>query len=817
MAKQHHSSTLLQTKNVVVKSIEQVMHESMMPYSEFVILDRALPRVEDGLKPVQRRVLYSMYELGNLPDRAYKKSAKTVGDCMGKYHPHGDTSIYDTMVRLAQDFNMREVLIDGHGNFGSIDGDCAAAMRYTEARLSPISLELIKDIDKDTVDWSFTFDDSDKEPDMLPGRFPNLLVNGCMGIAVGLATNIPTHNLGEAIDACIAYIDNNNITIPELLKVMPGPDFPTGACILNSSELLQVYETGKGKIVMRAKHHIESGDNGKKNIIFTEIPFQVNKATLQQRMVKVKEADTTGHLAYIQDIIEESDRTGMRIAVRCKKDANINAILAILYKNTDLQCNFNANMVAIANNKPKLLNLKDIISYYVNYQQQVILRRTKYDLDACEKKAHILEGLLIAINNIDDVIRIIKSSKSTVEAKKTLMETFYLSEAQAQAILDMRLAKLTSLEVNKLIFDLEKLKMLIKKYKAIINSPSLQMQIVKEEMTAIKEQYGNPRRTQFIDDGEEEIEEVIQNNTLVNEVCVVVTPENTIKSMLMKNYNLATKELSANPTTYEIAKYCIQTTSDKTLYIFTDQGNCHTITINAIELGKFRDKGFKPSSMIKKYDDSENIVGIFELNENDQNNHILFLTRMGLIKIVNVKEFFLKTQSFSAIKLNDGDELLQAMIYAPEKKLGILTRNNMGVAIEINDLEPTSRISKGNKAISLGTGDEVVGAVQMGKDTLVLTIADDGFVKQLTSAEFPVLPRNRKGLNFLNGKTNKAHLLFVDEVGKNSYVVLNQENQLEQFFIKNIKLYTRTKAGLNYKGLKSEIRVLKAYPFNNQQ
>lgn len=815
MSKEHHSSTTMQNKNVVIKSIEQVMHESMMPYSEFVIMDRAIPRVEDGLKPVQRRVLYSMYELGNLPDRAYKKSAKTVGDCMGKYHPHGDSSIYDTMVRLAQDFNMREVLVDGHGNFGSIDGDSAAAMRYTEARLSPISLELLRDIDKDTVDWSFTFDDQDKEPDMLPGRFPNLLVNGCMGIAVGLATNIPTHNLGESIDACVAYINNEKISDDELLAIMPGPDFPTGAYILNSSEIKQAYTTGKGRIIMRAKHHIESGDNGKKNIIFTEIPFQVNKATLLQKIQKVKETDETGHMAFVQDVIEESDRSGMRIAIRLKKDANIKAILAILYKGTDLQCAFNVNMVAIADNKPKLLTLREIISYYVKYQQKVVLRRTKFDLDACEKKAHILEGLLIAINNIDDVIKIIRGSKSTQESKRSLMATFYLSEAQAQAILDMRLAKLTSIEVNKLIFDLEKLKMLIKQYQAIIKSPTLQMQLVKDEMLKIKEEYGNPRRTQFIDEEHEEIEEVIQANTLVNDVCVVVSAENTIKSMLLKSYNLATKELSANPNKYEIGKHILQTTTDKTIYLFTNLGNSHSLQVDSIELGKYRDKGFKPATLIRKFDEKEKIVGLLELNENDADSQLLFVTKEGMVKTTSVQEYLVKTQSIGAIKLKEGDELIYVGILANGKRIALWSASGMAVAVDHKEFSPTSRMSQGVRGMALAEEDELIGAIQFSKETLMVAVSADGYVKQVRGSDIPLLPRNRKGLSFTLSKSGKAKVLLVAEVGKDSYVVIDNEQNLNQFYIKDVKLCTRTQLGQNFKGQKSEIKLKEAYPFRN--
>ena len=415
--------------NIIASPLEDVLHNSMIPYAEYVILDRALPRVEDGLKPVQRRILYSMYDLGILPDKGYKKSARVVGDCLAKYHPHGDTSVYDAMVRLAQPFNMRMTLIDGHGNFGSVDGDGAAAMRYTEVKLQPLALELIEGIDKDTVNWSLNFDDSLKEPDTLPARFPNLLVNGATGIAVGLATNIPTHNLAEVIDGVVAYLDNPKIKLDDMMKIIKGPDFPTGGYIIAGDELKAAYETGKGKIQLRARINVEDAENGKKSIVITEIPYQVNKAQLLKKIADLQETDKDA-LAGIASIADESDRSGMRAVIKLKKDVDPNPIIKYLLKYTQLQCSFGINMVAIAGGKPRLMGLLDIISYYVDYQINVVLRRTKYDLNKAKERAHILEGLIIAVTNIDKVIKIIKTSPDTPTAKQNLREAFDLSDSR---------------------------------------------------------------------------------------------------------------------------------------------------------------------------------------------------------------------------------------------------------------------------------------------------------------------------------------------------------------------------------------------------
>ena len=475
-------------------SLDEVLHNSMMPYAEHVILDRALPRVEDGLKPVQRRILYTMYELGLTPDKPHKKCAKIVGDCLGKYHPHGDSSVYDALVRMAQDFNMRMPLVNGHGNFGTVDGDTAAAYRYTEARLEQLALELLRDIDKDTVDFSLNFDDSLMEPNTLPGRFPNLLVNGATGIAVGLATNIPPHNLGEVIDGTIAMIDNPKISLKEMMKHIKGPDFPTGAQIVGGEELENAYATGRGKIRVRANISLET-DGAKRSIVIKEIPYQVNKANLLKKIADLKEDKKEEAFADIAEVVDESDRTGMRAVVRLKKDADANKICALLLKYTDLETTFGINMVAIAGGKPKQMGLLEILSYYINYQREVILRRSRYDLERAKERAHILEGLIIAVLNIDEVVRIIKNSANTPEARQNLRARFQLSEIQANAVLDLRLARLTRLEITKLQEELEQLRRLIKELTAIIGSKKLQMEVVKTELTEIKKKYKNARRT----------------------------------------------------------------------------------------------------------------------------------------------------------------------------------------------------------------------------------------------------------------------------------------------------------------------------------
>ena len=779
------SSSKYSSDQVITKALEEVMHDSMLPYSEFVIMDRALPRVEDGLKPVQRRVLYSMLEVGVLPDRPFRKSARIVGDCMGKYHPHGDKSIYDTMVRMAQDFNMGEVLVSGHGNFGSVDGDGAAAMRYTEARLAPIALELLRDIEKNTVSWSFNFDDSCKEPDMLPGRFPNLLVNGAYGIAVGLATNIPTHNLNEVCNLVGAYIDNKNITVDEMLTIMPGPDFPTGGYIMEGSEIKKAYETGKGKLILRAKLHIESGDNDKKNIVITEIPYQVNKAQLLQKIVKLKEADQTDTLTYISEIIDESDRSGMRAVIKLKKNARVNAILNMLYKYSDLETSFNVNMVAIANGKPKLLSLREILDYYVNYQQQVIYNRTKYDLEVALKKEHILEGLLIAINNIDEVVRIIKTSKNVTEAKITLMNTFALTDVQAQAILDMRLARLTSLEVNKLVTELNRLKDLIKRYTEILKSPKMQMRIVKKEILEIAGKYKTDRKSLFAEPNEE-VEETAIQDTTSEELHLITTPVNTIKTVSVKGYNLATKELStSNTTLHEIPETSMMTNSNSTVYGFTNKGMCVKLEVGKINQTKFKDKGTYIHSLCSAIDVDDKFVGVIELSEQNKDKSLLMVTKKGMIKLSKVEEYFASKQAIASIKLKDGDEVVYVGLNNGDTKLAMFTKLGYAMITEKNDIAVSGRVSIGVKGIALQDDDDVVGAMQVTKSDSFMVVNSDTGAYLVKYAEIPESARNRRGTKI----TKSGKILIADLYSQNAnYVYVLSDGSLKFVPNKNIQL-----------------------------
>ena len=582
--------------SIIQSSLDEVLHNSMMPYAEHVILDRALPRVEDGLKPVQRRILYTMYEMGLTPDKPHRKCAKIVGDCLGKYHPHGDTSVYDALVRMAQDFNMRMPLVNGHGNFGTVDGDSAAAYRYTEARLEELALELLRDIDKETVDFALNFDDSLMEPMTLPGRYPNLLVNGASGIAVGLATNIPTHNLGEVVDGTIAYIDNPKMSLKEMMKYIKGPDFPTGGYVIAGEELETAYRTGRGKIKMRAKINVEK-DGDRKNLIVSELPYQVNKATLLKKIVDLKE-EKKDIFVGIADVVDESDRHGMRAVIKLKKEADDKKTLAALYKYTDLECTFGINMVAIANGKPKQLGLIEIIDYYVNYQRDVILRRSKYDLAKAKERAHILEGLIIAVKNIDEVIKIIKNSANTSEARQKLRARFSLSEVQANAVLDLRLARLTKLEITKLEEELAQLKALINKLTAIIGSKKLQMDVVKEELSQIKRKYKDERRSLIVgSENSVKIDVSVQEKLSKNYVAAL-TRGGRFKKIPEKNYRMSDKNVASSAPD-DLVRLALPAESANTLLAFTNFGNAFKIDLEIAPESRFRDKGYKFTEIVK--------------------------------------------------------------------------------------------------------------------------------------------------------------------------------------------------------------------------
>ena len=768
MAKKNNGNiqTSIPTGKVFVTPLEEVMPQSMLPYAEFVILDRALPRVEDGLKPVQRRILYTMAEMGLTPDKPHKKSARIVGDCMGKYHPHGDSSVYDAMVRMAQDFNMRMTLVNGHGNFGSVDGDPAAAMRYTEARLEPLAMELLRDMDKETVPFSFNFDDSLLEPDLLPGRYPNLLVNGANGIAVGLATNIPTHNLGEVIDGCCAYIDNPKISLTEMMKIIPGPDFSTGGFII-AKELKQAYETGKGKITLRARYTVEQGDYGKKNIIITELPYQTNKAELLRKIMLLRE-EKKEQLAGIADIVDESDRTGMRAVIALKKDADVDKILQLLFKYTDLECTFGINMVAIAGGKPRQLGLLDIIRYYTHYQRQVVLRRTRYELKEALARCHILEGLIIGVHNVDEVVRIIKTAESTPDARRKLMERFALSERQAQAILDLRLARLAKLEVKKLEDELRDLKIRIEQLKAIIADKDKQWKIVKSEMCEIKRKYKCERKTRIVEHEDKiAVKRPDAKQSAVNEWAVCINANNNIKFVEKDEFAFATKrKLSASASLSQLHKQVIHCQSDDTVYAFTNAGNCVKINAKYAELSEFRSSGNKLDKLVEGAPANEYPVKLFACKgDKVPEGELLFFTKQGAVKKTAWSEYIQNKNVFQAIKLKEGDEVLTVENYDNDEYSTMIFVTRKGLCLNANkdDVPVQGRIAGGVKGISLGGGDEVIFATQHTGEGEIIIVTTLGGFKRVVSSTIDPIGRACKGVMIADIK-GKGEILFANYV-----------------------------------------------------
>ncbi len=735
------------TGQLYVEPLENVLHSSMLPYAEFVILDRALPRVEDGLKPVQRRILYTMNEMGLTPDKPHKKSARIVGDCMGKYHPHGDSSVYDAMVRMAQSFNMGKTLVNGHGNFGSVDGDPAAAMRYTEARMENLALELLRDIDKETVSFSLNFDDSLKEPDVLPGRFPNLLVNGASGIAVGLATNIPTHNLEEVINGVVAYVDNPAISLEEMMEYIPSPDFPTGGLII-ANELIQAYKTGRGKITLRAKITAEKADNGKTNLIITELPYQVNKAQLLRKIVDLRE-EKKEELAGLDFVADESDRTGMRAVVRIKKDADVDGILKCLYKYTDLEVTFGINMVVIADGKPQQLGLMEIIRHYVKYQQQVIKRRTLFDLKQAQQRCHILEGLIIAVQNIDEVIAIIKKAESTSDARVKLMERFEISVEQAQAILDLRLARLTKLEIYKLEQELKELKKLIKQLTAISKSGDLQLQVVKEEITEIKNAYPSPRKSKLVYT-REEADGLLATSAEKKEgvpCTLVYTADDSFKALTGKQVEVLHKPLEGKYKPQLIATKLLQTVTDKRIFVFTNYGNCHKIDISIDDLNcKLTDEGMTLKELSPDAETGEKVVAMFAVEEHLPYGSLLFFTKRGMIKKTEWTEYEQKKQAFQAVKLGEEDEVIAVEEdLNAEDTIVIVTKGGICLNALKEDIPTQGRIATGVRGIMLREGDEVLLMTQINGEGEIIIATDEGKFKRVISSQIEPTKRYKKG------------------------------------------------------------------------
>ncbi len=813
--------------NIYIKPIEDVMPESMLPYAEFVILDRALPRVEDGLKPVQRRILYTMHEMGLTPDKPHKKSARIVGDCMGKYHPHGDSSVYDAMVRMAQGFNMRMTLVDGHGNFGSVDGDPAAAMRYTEARLEPLAMELLKDLDKETVPFSFNFDDSLLEPDLLPGHYRNLLVNGANGIAVGLATNIPTHNLGEVIDGCCAFIDNPRISLGEMMKIIQGPDFSTGGYII-ANELKQAYETGKGRITMRARYAVEQAENGKKQIIISELPYQTNKADLLRKIMLLRE-DKKELLSGIAEIVDESDRQGMRAVITVKKDADVDAIIKLLLKYTDLECTFGINMVAIAGGKPRQLGLLDIIRYYTQYQQKVVLRRCRFELKEAEARCHILEGLIIGVHNVDEVVKIIKTSESTADARRRLMERFALSEKQAQAILDLRLARLAKLEVTKLEQELEALKKRIAELKRIIADRNLQFDIVKKEMLAIKQKYKCERRTRIVE-SEDKIN-VKRNDIkrIVESWAVCITAANTLKFLEQEDFVAPSKKkTSATASPSQLHRQVIFGGQSDILYCFTNLGNCVKIPLEDCEPVEYRSAGVKLESVADGVQKGEYPVRIFAVGaaaaDREDGKGLLFFTKGGVVKRSEWSEYYSGKRLFPAIKLKDGDEVINVENYDGDEYSTMLfvTKNALCLNAGKDDVPVQGRGAGGVKGIALNAGDEVVFATQQNGEGEIIVVTTLGGFKRVIASLIDPHGRGGKGVMIADIK-GKGEILFADYVTvPYKLAVIGADKAVTEIDTETVTIENRVSKGKIIKGLEGVARVVALkhrteYPAGGQQ
>lgn len=785
--------------DIIVKTMEDVMHESMIPYSECVILDRALPRVEDGLKPVQRRILFDMHELGLSPDRPYKKCARVVGDCMGKYHPHGDSSVYQALVRMAQSFNMSATLVEGQGNFGDVDGNGAAAMRYTECRLTPLAMEMLRDMgspDDEIVRWGCNFDDTLKEPEILPGRFPNLLVNGASGIAVGLATNIPTHNLGECIDGAVALIDNPRITLGEMMKIIKGPDFPTGGYVIGKEELVKAYETGKGRLIVRAKVHIEA-EGEKRLIVIDELPYQVNKSNLLESISKLRE-EKKGVLMGISDIADESDRNGIRAVIKVKKDADPHAVLKQLFKSTALSTTFGVNMVAIADGKPKTLGLMEILRYYVDYQRTFIVKRTRCELDACRRREHILEGLVTAVKNIDEVVKIIKNSQSTSEARENLRARFGLSQAQADAILDLRLARLTHLEVYKLERELAQLRERIAELTAILASKQKQMEVVKNEMLAIKRNFKTPRRSTIVAEEKDYKAEDKTAPKQIVETCVVCRNVlDGLKRMSVRGFGMSARCFGDRTTANEICSSIVNCVGVERVMCFTSRGNCHKLDIADIPEARWGEKGTPFKKLCPEAADDEKIVFIQPLTEKLPKGNLLFYTAHGMVKKTSWSEYVVAKSSFQAIKLKDGDKVIGIETEKSERSLLFVSREGMCLNADMSDIPVQGRVSGGVKGISLHDGDECVFTSQVTDEGEIVVVTDRGYAKRVLIADVDVTARYRKGLKLIDLKGgNGENVVFASHVTLPYDVVIKvNDDYLSCFNTEAIRIESRSTAG----------------------
>ena len=780
--------------------LKKTMEKSYIDYAMSVIASRALPDVRDGLKPVQRRVLYSMIELNNGPDKPHRKCARIVGDTMGKYHPHGDSSIYGALVNMAQEWSTRYPLVDGHGNFGSVDGDGAAAMRYTEARLSRISMEMLADIGKDTVDFVPNFDETEKEPTVLPSRYPNLLVNGTSGIAVGMATNIPPHNLREVIGAVVKIIDNQveenrETTIDEVMDIIKGPDFPTGAEVLGKAGIDEAYRTGRGKIRVRAVSNIETMPNGKSRIIVTEIPYLVNKARLIEKIAElVKEKRVDG----ITDLRDESDRSGMRIVIELRRDVNANVVLNQLLKHTQLQDTFGVIMLALVNNQPKVLNLLEMLNYYLDHQKDVVTRRTRYDLNKAEERAHILEGLLIALDNIDEVIRIIRGSQTVQLAKQQLMERFGLSDAQSQAIVDMRLRALTGLERDKLENEYKELEVRIAELKAILADEKKLLGVIKEEIQVISDKYGDDRRTSIgFDEFDMSAEDLIPND----ETIVAMTKLGYIKRMSKDNFksqNRGGKGIKGMQTIDEdYIEDLILTKNHNYIMFFTNTGRVYRLKAYAIPEAGRTARGTAIVNLIQLLP-GEKITAIISMKEYDDEKFLFMATKNGMVKKTPMREYAnVRKTGLQAIVLRENDELIEVKATDNQRDIFMVTKFGKSIRFHETDVRVTGRVSMGVIGMNLDDGDEIIGMQMDSQGETLLVVSENGIGKRTDISEFPIQKRGGKGVLCYKIVEKTGYLVGAKLVHEDhDIMMITNEGIVIRISVKDISIIGRNTSGV---------------------
>ena len=781
-------------KRIIDVDLQNEMRQSFLDYSMSVIVARALPDVRDGLKPVHRRILYTMYERGLEPSKPYHKCADTVGSVLGAYHPHGDASVYDAMVRLAQDFSMRYMLVDGHGNFGSVDGDPPAAYRYTEAKMSKISMEMLTDIDKDTVDFVPNYDDRLKEPVVLPSRFPNLLVNGSSGIAVGMATEIPPHNLGETIDAACAYIDNPDIELPELMDCIPGPDFPTGGIIMGRSGIRAAYATGKGKITVRAKTEIIEAKNGRFKIIVSELPYKVNKARLIENIANlVKDKRIEG----ISNIEDHSDRKGMHIEIDIKRDASPQIVLNQLFSFTQLQVTFGAIMLAIVDGQPKILTLKDMLRCYVEFQEDVIRRRTEYDLKKAQDREHILEGLKIAIDFIDEVIAIIRKSKDLPTARAALMERFGLDEVQAQAIVQMRLGQLTNMERHKIEDEIAALQEKIKNYLEILGSETRKLEIVKEELIAIRNKYADPRRTEICAiSGEVDIEDLIPQ-----EECVLtLTHFGYVKRLAVDTYKIQRRGgrgvSGMSRREEDVAAEMFIINSHDYVLFFTDKGRVYRLKCYEVPEGSRQSKGINIANLLPIAND-EKVTSMIRVPEFDEEKYLIMVTRRGIIKRIALNAYnTARKGGLIALELNEGDELAWVRMTDGNANVIVATKKGVSIRFKETDVRPMGRLARGVKAISLKEGDEVVGMSVVRDGGLVLTVSETGYGRLSNPEDYRIQSRGGKGLtNYHVEKYGDVAAIKVVDLD-DDIIMISQDGIIIRIAAESIRVCSRPSKGV---------------------